>query len=122
MGLFPITMNVLQFWIIDSIVKNKDHTGYSNLSPSNTPRQSLDREPLFSAQDLENGVIHPHDVDERVVGTSLDNADYSPSSNNSSTRIDSEERKSLQIEHSRQSGGSDGDSLRSTSSFVMEQP
>lgn len=47
MGLFPIAMNVLQFWLIDSIVKAASQD--SELLPNSSPRLSADREPLFSA-------------------------------------------------------------------------
>ncbi|THH12270.1 hypothetical protein EW145_g114 [Phellinidium pouzarii] len=43
MGLFPIVTNVLQFWLIDSIVKA---TAYQDTS---VPRHSADCEPLFNA-------------------------------------------------------------------------
>ena len=49
MGLFPIIMNVLQFWLIDSIVKA--HTQPLALT-DDTPRLDArdgDREPLFRA-------------------------------------------------------------------------
>ncbi|OCH95906.1 hypothetical protein OBBRIDRAFT_787754 [Obba rivulosa] len=47
MGLFPIIMNVLQFWIIDSIVKSSKAAAVA--LPDDTPRASLDpdTEPLF---------------------------------------------------------------------------
>ncbi|KAH9983530.1 vacuolar membrane protein-domain-containing protein [Russula compacta] len=44
MGLFPIFMNVLQFWLIDSIVKAGGFTGIGLPSDSLDP---ADREPLF---------------------------------------------------------------------------
>ncbi|KDQ08880.1 hypothetical protein BOTBODRAFT_148497 [Botryobasidium botryosum FD-172 SS1] len=50
MGLFPIAMNVLQFWLIDSIVKMKDTL---SLSPVSSPLEP-DQEPLvfdIEAQD-----------------------------------------------------------------------
>lgn len=48
MGLFPIIMNVLQFWLIDSIVKASDPSSVS--LGSNTPDAfDADREPLFAA-------------------------------------------------------------------------
>ncbi|KAG1719129.1 vacuolar membrane protein-domain-containing protein [Suillus paluster] len=48
MGLFPIIMNILQFWLIDSIVKASSS---SVDLPTNSPRTSdaQDREPLFRA-------------------------------------------------------------------------
>jgi hypothetical protein len=47
MGLFPIIMNILQFWLIDSIVKASS----SSIEPS-SPRTS-DREPLFGAPEVD---------------------------------------------------------------------
>jgi len=47
MGLFPIFMNVVQFWLIDSIVKA---SGNGIALPSNQP-DSSDREPLFRSSD-----------------------------------------------------------------------
>jgi hypothetical protein len=52
MGLFPIFMNVVQFWLIDSIVKAGGPAGVA--LPSNQP--DSDREPLFrSSSDLDDG-------------------------------------------------------------------
>jgi STIMATE family len=47
MGLFPITMNILQFWLIDSIVKASTPTSVALENSPNTSRYP-DREPLFS--------------------------------------------------------------------------
>ncbi|KAI0751126.1 vacuolar membrane protein-domain-containing protein [Daedaleopsis nitida] len=68
MGLFPILMNILQFWLIDSIVK-----GSSNYTPlalvSETPRGSMDpdSEPLFHAsdedEDEDDGQSARHDIE-----------------------------------------------------------
>ena len=49
MGLFPIIMNVLQFWLIDSIVKA--HTPPLTLTDDTSGNGSSDREPLFQAED-----------------------------------------------------------------------
>ncbi|KAH8118640.1 vacuolar membrane protein-domain-containing protein [Phellopilus nigrolimitatus] len=54
MGLFPIVMNVLQFWLIDSIVKSSA-TNDVDCLPNSTPRDSADREPLFSATGSDDG-------------------------------------------------------------------
>ncbi|KAH7909743.1 vacuolar membrane protein-domain-containing protein [Hygrophoropsis aurantiaca] len=50
MGLFPIIMNILQFWLIDSIVKA---SAGSDTLPTSSPRHSdaQDREPLFQSND-----------------------------------------------------------------------
>ncbi|KAI0065734.1 hypothetical protein BV25DRAFT_1798171 [Artomyces pyxidatus] len=64
MGLFPIFMNVLQFWLIDSIVKASAGVAL----PSDSPRASLEaeaREPLFQASepsdddDFDTGAVLP---------------------------------------------------------------
>ena len=47
MGIFPIIMNVVQFWLIDSIVKA--NASSQSTSPSSATRHSDDREPLFRA-------------------------------------------------------------------------
>lgn len=65
MGAIPIVMNVLQFWLIDSIVKASAYA----LAPESSPRQSADREPLFNDtgdDDDEEGVVHSqsrHDIE-----------------------------------------------------------
>jgi hypothetical protein len=48
MGLFPIFMNVIQFWLIDSIVKASGNAEVA--LPFNQP-DSSDREPLFHSLD-----------------------------------------------------------------------
>lgn len=49
MGLFPIMMNIIQFWLIDSIVKSSQAASVA--LPALTPRSSIDAdaEPLFRA-------------------------------------------------------------------------
>ncbi|KAF9651739.1 hypothetical protein BDM02DRAFT_3084242, partial [Thelephora ganbajun] len=49
MGLFPITMNVLQFWLIDSIVKAHAPPFTLIDDPPRLDPGSGDREPLFQA-------------------------------------------------------------------------
>ncbi|KAG1734973.1 vacuolar membrane protein-domain-containing protein [Suillus lakei] len=57
MGLFPIIMNILQFWLIDSIVKASSN---SVELPTNSPRMSdvHDREPLFRAREDDEDDAH----------------------------------------------------------------
>lgn len=50
MGLFPIIMNVLQFWLIDSIVKAHDPPAFADDPSGHDPS---DREPLFQADGSE---------------------------------------------------------------------
>jgi hypothetical protein len=70
MGLFPIAMNILQFWLIDSIVKASEDTPFT--LQSDTPRHSHEdsqREPLFGVpsddedDDDDAGVLSRHDVE-----------------------------------------------------------
>ncbi|KAG1873573.1 vacuolar membrane protein-domain-containing protein [Suillus subalutaceus] len=57
MGLFPIIMNILQFWLIDSIVKASSSSAEL---PTNSPRMSdvHDREPLFHAPEDDEDDVH----------------------------------------------------------------
>ncbi|EGO02109.1 hypothetical protein SERLA73DRAFT_177853 [Serpula lacrymans var. lacrymans S7.3] len=96
MGLFPIFMNILQFWLIDSIVKASSS---SVILPTDTPRNShdnRDREPLFGASSDEDddddasGHLH-HDVESAVRPS----YSRSPSDGDKSTIIGSEENKSI---------------------------
>lgn len=57
MGVFPIIMNILQFWLIDSIVKASTE---EPLSLDSDAHDNLDREPLFGA---------PSDDEDEDVGT-----------------------------------------------------
>lgn len=66
MGLFPIFMNVVQFWLIDSIVKA---SGNAEIAlPFNQP-DSSDREPLFHSSDDDDD-----DDDARGVGDAITTA------------------------------------------------
>jgi hypothetical protein len=48
MGIFPIAMNILQFWLIDSIVKA---TGQAVVAIVDEAEDAADREPLFRASE-----------------------------------------------------------------------
>ncbi|KAK7049712.1 hypothetical protein VNI00_005743 [Paramarasmius palmivorus] len=66
MGIFPIVMNILQFWIIDSIVKASDAPVH--LDPDSPHGQDqADREPLFNAssddEDDDSTPRRPHDIE-----------------------------------------------------------
>jgi hypothetical protein len=78
MGLFPIFLNMLQFWLIDSIVKASDSMGFINAL---SPPVDESREPLFmneqdsdgedgpgrqTSMDLEGGYLSPTN---RAAGT-----------------------------------------------------
>lgn len=66
MGLFPIMMNVIQFWLIDSIVKASVHG-----APVALPTDAVDpdQEPLFrgSIDDDDEDDNHPHDIENPPV-------------------------------------------------------
>ncbi|KAF7792839.1 hypothetical protein EIP86_003940 [Pleurotus ostreatoroseus] len=68
MGLFPIMMNILQFWLIDSIVKASAHS--SSVALSDSPRNSADpdTEPLFrgSLEDDDDEHAHPRDIESQL--------------------------------------------------------
>jgi hypothetical protein len=68
MGIFPIIMNILQFWLIDSIVKASEEASLA--LQSDTPRHSYEdsqREPLFGVpsedEDDDAGALSRHDVE-----------------------------------------------------------
>ena len=69
MGIFPIMMNILQFWLIDSIVKSSPAASVA--LPTLTPRSSADgeheHEPLFhaSSDDEDDDGAFPahHDIE-----------------------------------------------------------
>jgi hypothetical protein len=79
MGLFPIIMNVLQFWLIDSIVKASAVSSVSLDSEAPDAFDHRDREPLFGVpsddEDDDMSSPHNHDIENpRIVSRS-----YSPS-------------------------------------------
>ncbi len=68
MGLFPIMMNVIQFWLIDSIVKGSDsHSPLSLDADSSRGSDNLDMEPLFRTSeddsDDDDGLSARHDIE-----------------------------------------------------------
>lgn len=54
MGIFPIMMNVLQFWLIDSIVKASAHPAAVALPDDATDDLQPENEPLFQLSDDED--------------------------------------------------------------------
>lgn len=84
MGLFPIIMNIVQFWLIDSIVKSNAESD-SDVHPSSaTSRHSYDREPLFnhnSDDDDDDDDDRPHDIENPPT--------YSPASSSGHDHISS---------------------------------
>ncbi|KAL5527714.1 hypothetical protein ACEPAG_6515 [Sanghuangporus baumii] len=82
MGLFPIAMNVLQFWLIDSIVKAASQD--SELLPSSSPRHSADREPLVdSNRSNDDDDDDDDDGDASIHGHGAENAPFIGSSSQS---------------------------------------
>ncbi|KAF9006665.1 vacuolar membrane protein-domain-containing protein [Cyathus striatus] len=67
MGIFPIVMNILQFWLIDSIVKASSATSLALDSDSPDSIHPQDREPLFNApsDDEDDDGYRPRDVENR---------------------------------------------------------
>ena len=64
MGLFPICMNVVQFWLIDSIVKAGGSAGIT------LPADPADREPLFrSSSDSGDDDSDDNNADGDVIAT-----------------------------------------------------
>ena len=91
MGLFPIAMNILQFWLIDSIVKASEDTSFT--LQSDTPRHShgdSQREPLFGVpsddeDEDDAGTLSRHDVENpRTRTRSRDVNDVSMTAENKS--------------------------------------
>lgn len=75
MGIFPIMMNILQFWLIDSIVKANVHGSFVAL-PTDTPRRSLEEEeePLFQVPSDDEEDAHSlrsHDIENPPLVRSL---------------------------------------------------
>lgn len=88
MGLFPIAMNILQFWLIDSIVKAASPDGDPLTSTS--PRHSADREPLFDS----NRYDDEGDEDAPVLRPDIENALFAGSSSDSlRSKIPAEEEQ-----------------------------
>ncbi|KAG7097360.1 hypothetical protein E1B28_004711 [Marasmius oreades] len=75
MGIFPIIMNILQFWIIDSIVKASD-APVALAGDSPTAQDHADREPLFGMpsddEDEDDHVTQrrPHDIENPPISRS----------------------------------------------------
>ncbi|RDB20002.1 Store-operated calcium entry regulator STIMATE [Hypsizygus marmoreus] len=65
MGVFPIIMNILQFWLIDSIVKASTVPSVSFEDDLSDTHSNHDREPLFRApsDDDDDDSYRPHDVE-----------------------------------------------------------
>lgn len=106
MGLFPICMNILQFWLIDSIVKATSQE--ADLSTSRD--QSADNEPLFRADHTEDD---EEDAEPSRIGD-LENQQSTrshPRSINSKVSISDERKKSASR-----------DSIGTNESFALAYP
>ncbi len=64
MGFFPILMNILQFWIIDSIVK-ASQTEDNETRPSQGADDAEARAPFLQEVE-EEGTVHASDLDPTV--------------------------------------------------------
>jgi hypothetical protein len=86
MGIFPILMNIVQFWLIDSIVKASESPtlAFQSDSPRHSYEDNQDREPLFGVpsddedeadaghntrHDIENQRSHSQSGDDTKVST-----------------------------------------------------
>jgi hypothetical protein len=121
MGLCPILLNMLQFWLIDSIVKASDSLGLTNAL---TPPEDESQEPLFmnepdsegedrpvwrqGSADLEGGYRSP------TKGTTTHSRTHSPSS--LSRKLDKESTATKLDELERNASG------KSRTSVEFQQP
>lgn len=89
MGIFPIIMNILQFWLIDSIVKASGTPPLALDGDNADLYTTQDREPLFRAPDDENdddADYRPNDIERSRIRSSSPPSDirdkrYSNTSN-----------------------------------------
>jgi hypothetical protein len=58
MGIFPIVMNIVQFWIIDTIVKATDVLS----SPSPSPQEEIE-EPFLNSQQDDEDCVESEDLE-----------------------------------------------------------
>lgn len=89
MGIFPIIMNVLQFWLIDSIVKADNQTSPFTLPPSTI---SQDQEPLFRtsvSDDGDDGILSQSKADIEDPQTCMESQDPDPALVVKSTTVES---------------------------------
>ena len=128
MGVFPIMMNVLQFWLIDSIVKASTVGGVA-LDIENDGGNYQDREPLFQAPS-EDG---DDDVDQHVKDqsqhtrrsiSSLDSRDFETRDNSFATEITSHDDNRKSPAGSSKAGVTDLHEYppSMTSSFTSDTP
>lgn len=88
MGVFPTIMNIVQFWLIDSIVKaSTSSIAARSASPRNSDSQ--DREPLFGSPDDDDNVL-PRDIEDGP----LSSTSRMTSEGDFRTLVDSEDNKS----------------------------
>lgn len=65
MGIFPIIMNILQFWLIDSIVKASSVIALDGNSLSHFDSEY--REPLFNSDDEDDDAYNPGDLENQRI-------------------------------------------------------
>jgi hypothetical protein len=115
MGIFPIAMNILQFWLIDSIVKA---THQPAVVLTSEEAQDADvREPLFRASEDEDDEGHgrPHDIESSHPRESLPPRTTSRTSSKPPHK-DGDEHKSTA---STPAASTSGTSSRADASFSM---
>ncbi|KXN92354.1 hypothetical protein AN958_08585 [Leucoagaricus sp. SymC.cos] len=96
MGIFPIIMNIVQFWLIDSIVKASNAISLD--TNTSIPGDSEHREPLFGApsDDEDDDAYKPQDLEnQRHRQRSQSSLDAERASRNQSFSSDLDESKSF---------------------------
>ncbi|KNZ76027.1 Transmembrane protein 110 [Termitomyces sp. J132] len=121
MGIFPIVMNVLQFWLIDSIVKASTKTLALEDGIDATPH---DREPLFNASndddDGDDNYRH-HDI-EHARPRPRSRSPIAPNRKRSTDSTIPEERKSHTASLDNPADHSYPPSLSNSHSSIASQP
>ncbi|KAF5333530.1 hypothetical protein D9611_002706 [Ephemerocybe angulata] len=101
MGIFPIAMNILQFWLIDSIVKASSGVA---LDPDTEDHTNPDREPLFNGSSDDEDDDHHHrprnadienQISHRPSHSSMETHSRAKSYTTGITTPDDDEHKSL---------------------------
>ncbi|KAE9409802.1 hypothetical protein BT96DRAFT_806157 [Gymnopus androsaceus JB14] len=76
MGIFPIIMNILQFWLIDSIVKASANP--VALGADALDADDADREPLFTSTSDDEDDDHPHPIRHDIESQHIRSRSRSP--------------------------------------------
>lgn len=112
MGVFPIAMNILQFWLIDSIVKFKT-TFVDDAGPS-----SEDREPLVN-ENFENDDDEDDSTDTRRPRASMDIERGSVRSRNSYSASVSASSRTFSNSHTKENDDASSSAPTSSSSRTV---